>query len=124
MTCSLINIFTVILYFTAIFEYHGHMRLRSSPSHQPTDHQLKCLYIYSTVSKSISMGPGGRQRKLSWSLNSSHYVFKNVYLTVHICNLLWNELNKYFCLCLCLLTRLSSRVSPQSNGLGTNQLKY
>ena len=47
---------------------------------------LKVLYIYSTVSKSISMGPGGRQRKLSWSLNSSHYVFKNLYLTVHICN--------------------------------------
>ena len=23
------------------------------------------------------MGPGGRQRKLSWSLNSSNYVFKN-----------------------------------------------
>ena len=43
-------------------------------------------------------GARGRQRKLSWSLNSSHYVFKNVYLTVHICNLLQNELNKYFCL--------------------------
>ena len=32
------------------------------------------------------MGPGGRPRKLSWSLNSSHYVFKNLYLTVHILN--------------------------------------
>ena len=58
MTCSLINIFTVILYFTAIFEYHGHMRLRSSPTHQPTDQQLKCLYIYSTIYKHISMGQG------------------------------------------------------------------
>ena len=59
------------------------------PSSQLTTNWSVCnsVYIfYRTVSKSISMGPGGRQRKLSWSLNSSHYVFKNVYLTVHICN--------------------------------------
>ena len=36
--------------------------------------------------KTTYIDTGGRQRKLSWSLNSSHYVFKNVYLTVHICN--------------------------------------
>ena len=51
----------------------------------------------------IIKGPGGRQRKLSWSLNSSQYVLKTLYLTVHICNLLWNELNKYFCLVLSCL---------------------
>ena len=54
------------------------------PASQLTTNWSVC--IYSTVSKSISMGPGGRQRKLSWSLNSSHYVFKNLYLSVHLCN--------------------------------------
>ena len=50
------------------------------------------------------MGPGGRQRKLSWSLNSSHYVFKNVYLTVHICNyygMNWINILVFLCLLFC-----------------------
>ena len=102
MTCSLINIFTVILYFTAIFEYHGHMRLRSSPTHQPTDHQLKFLLFIQLFLNPFPWGQG--VDSVIYPGPSIHPIMSlQIYIfTVHICNLLWNELNKYFCLCLCL----------------------
>ena len=73
------------LFLSACYIHVRHRYLLLRQQKRPSD-KFVCILIIHL--KQIYMGPWGRQRTLSWSLNSSHFK-KNVYIVEHICIISW-----------------------------------